>query len=493
MVALSAMSVFFTSLIGILLGLRAADPTSLDLVAAYGGGRWQQLRRVRLAAALPSTVAALKVAAPSALLGAIIGEYLGRVDNGLGLAMTVAQQQLDVARTWGIALVAGAIAGIGYGLIALVARFAVPWARTTTRRLVMTTSALPDRTLLTGGIVGSGVDATTGNGAHDGRPGGAGRTLSGLASASRSSCCSRSGWASSKPLPSTRSWPRARSTSCATSSPARTSARTGRTSAPACSRPAVDAGVGFVVGLAVAFVVAVLFVLSQTIEAAFLPIAMVIRSVPLVAMTPVITLVFGRGLLGTTVVSGIVVFFPSLVIMVFGLRSAPRQAADLCRAYGGSPFMTLRKVAVPSALPSIFASARIAVPGALIGALLAEWLATGKGLGAQMLDRRLDLRLRRPVGLGRRHHRGVRAHLRRGRSARDRRAQQVRPSALAALSHGGLILSPVEQPRPVSVVTWQHGRPHRKTGPEQGAHQPGRLRLRDTEVDGQGSKDGEDR
>jgi len=131
MVALSAMSVFFTSLIGVLLGLRAADPTSLDLVAAYGGGRWQQLRRVRLAAALPSTIAALKVAAPSALLGAIIGEYLGRVDNGLGLAMTVAQQQLDVARTWGIALVAGAIAGIGYGLIALVARFAAPWARTT--------------------------------------------------------------------------------------------------------------------------------------------------------------------------------------------------------------------------------------------------------------------------------------------------------------------------------------------------------------------------
>ena len=147
----------------------------------------------------------------------------------------------------------------------------------------------------------------------------------------------------------------------------------------------VDAGVGFVVGLAVAFAIAVLFVLSQTIEAAFLPIAMIIRSVPLVAMTPVITLVFGRGLLGTTVVSGIVVFFPSLVIMVFGLRSAPRQAADLCRAYGGSSWMTLRKVAVPSALPSIFASARIAVPGALIGALLAEWLATGKGLGAQML------------------------------------------------------------------------------------------------------------
>ncbi len=150
-------------------------------------------------------------------------------------------------------------------------------------------------------------------------------------------------------------------------------------------RTLVDAGVGFVAGMVAAFLVALSFVLWKTAEAAFLPVAMIIRSVPLVAMTPVITLVFGNGLLATTVVSGIVVFFPSLVIMVFGLRSAPRQAADLCRAYGASPWMTIRKVALPSALPSIFAAARIAVPGALVGALLAEWLATGKGLGNTML------------------------------------------------------------------------------------------------------------
>ena len=151
------------------------------------------------------------------------------------------------------------------------------------------------------------------------------------------------------------------------------------------ARTLLDAGVGFAAGLVAAFVAAVSFVLWKTAEAAFLPVAMIIRAVPLVAMTPVITLVFGNGLLATTVVSGIVVFFPSLVIMVFGLRSAPRQAADLCRAYGASPAMTIRKVALPSALPSIFASARIAVPGALVGALLAEWLSTGKGLGNTML------------------------------------------------------------------------------------------------------------
>lgn len=128
MVALAALSVVFTTLIGALAGLRAADRISLDLVRAYGGGRWQQLRRVRLAAALPSTFAALKIAAPAALLGAIIGEFLGRVQEGLGLAMIVSQQQLDVERTWGVALVSGALAGVGYAAVALIARLVTPWA-----------------------------------------------------------------------------------------------------------------------------------------------------------------------------------------------------------------------------------------------------------------------------------------------------------------------------------------------------------------------------
>jgi ABC-type nitrate/sulfonate/bicarbonate transport system permease component len=147
-----------------------------------------------------------------------------------------------------------------------------------------------------------------------------------------------------------------------------------------------DAGVGYVAGLAAAVAVALTFVLLRSVERAFMPIAVTVRSVPLVAMTPLIALVFGRGLLGTTVISGIVVFFPALVTVVFGLRSTPKQAADLVRAYGGSGNVVVRKVMIPSSLPAVFAAARVAVPGALVGGLLAEWLATGKGLGYLMLS-----------------------------------------------------------------------------------------------------------
>jgi len=127
MVAMSALSVFFTTLIGCLLGLRSADHVSLDLVKASGGGRWQQLRLVQLIAALPSLVNSLKIAAPAAMLGAIIGEFLGGVNDGLGASMIIAEQQLEVQRTWGIAVVAAVIAGGIYALLGLASRRLGSW------------------------------------------------------------------------------------------------------------------------------------------------------------------------------------------------------------------------------------------------------------------------------------------------------------------------------------------------------------------------------
>lgn len=128
-IALAALSVFFTSVVGALLGLRAAPRTSLDLVAAYGGSRLTQLRRVRLVAALPNLFAALKIAAPAAFLGAVLAEYLGSGgDKSLGRALIAAQSNSDAPQLWYLALVSGAVAGLAYALIGLVGRLVTPWS-----------------------------------------------------------------------------------------------------------------------------------------------------------------------------------------------------------------------------------------------------------------------------------------------------------------------------------------------------------------------------
>jgi len=126
-VLLAALAVFFTTLVGTVLGLRSADGTTLDVIRAYGGGRTKQLTKVRIKAALPSLFAALRIAAPAAVLGAIIGEYLG-AESGLGVAMINSQQALMIERTWAIALVSTFIAGMAFLITAMLGRVMTPWA-----------------------------------------------------------------------------------------------------------------------------------------------------------------------------------------------------------------------------------------------------------------------------------------------------------------------------------------------------------------------------
>jgi ABC-type nitrate/sulfonate/bicarbonate transport system permease component len=122
-VVLAAMSVFFTTVVGCLVGLRAAPAASVDLVRAYGGSAWTALRKVRAIAALPSLFAALKIAAPAAFLGAVLAEYLGSGgDATLGRALIAAQTQADAPLLWYLALVSGLLSGVGYLAVGLVAR-----------------------------------------------------------------------------------------------------------------------------------------------------------------------------------------------------------------------------------------------------------------------------------------------------------------------------------------------------------------------------------
>ncbi|PZU39569.1 MAG: ABC transporter permease [Microbacterium sp.] len=130
---LAALSCFFTTVVGALLGLKAADKASLDLITVYGGSRLTQLRKVRLIAALPAILNALQIAVPAAFLGAVLGEFFGRVTVGVGPAMIAAQQALNSARVWDIALVSGAVALAGYGLLGLLSRAIAPWSKGTAK------------------------------------------------------------------------------------------------------------------------------------------------------------------------------------------------------------------------------------------------------------------------------------------------------------------------------------------------------------------------
>ena len=138
---------------------------------------------------------------------------------------------------------------------------------------------------------------------------------------------------------------------------------------------------GMAAGLMVAFGLAILGEIRPAIARSLMPVALVSQTMPLVALTPLLVLLLGRGTAVTLAITVSVTFFPAYVTMAQGLQLVPRAAFDLTRAYGASWFQELYMVAIPSALPYVFAATRLAVPRALLGVMIAEWLATGVGLG----------------------------------------------------------------------------------------------------------------
>jgi NitT/TauT family transport system permease protein len=119
---IAAYLTFFPVTINTLRGLTSVDPRSLELMRSYAAGRWQVLWKLRFPAALPFIFAALKIAAPASVVGAIIGELPASIQDGLGGAILNFNQYYVTAptRLWATNLIA-ALLGIAFFLVVLLA------------------------------------------------------------------------------------------------------------------------------------------------------------------------------------------------------------------------------------------------------------------------------------------------------------------------------------------------------------------------------------
>ncbi|MGH3239834.1 MAG: ABC transporter permease, partial [Spirillospora sp.] len=145
-----------------------------------------------------------------------------------------------------------------------------------------------------------------------------------------------------------------------------------------------DAGLGFLVGLVLAVAMAVVAHEFPVIERVLMPVSIALRSIPIVAAMPLLALMFGRGITAVTILIAVMTFFPILVNVLLAMRAVPRSAVDLLTAVGARRRHHLTKLLMPYALPAVLASVKIALPLSIGAAMVAEWLATGYGLGASM-------------------------------------------------------------------------------------------------------------
>jgi len=133
-------------------------------------------------------------------------------------------------------------------------------------------------------------------------------------------------------------------------------------------------------GLGIASVIAlssaVLFLRSRWLELALYPYALLLQTVPIVAIAPLLLVWLGYGTPVAVTSAAIVSFFPILTSANVGLRAVDSSQVELLQLYGASWWQELLKLRLPSALPYIFAGYRSAVGLSVIGAIVGEFVAS---------------------------------------------------------------------------------------------------------------------
>lgn len=143
----------------------------------------------------------------------------------------------------------------------------------------------------------------------------------------------------------------------------------------------LEAVSGFVIATAVAFFTASSFMFSRFAEKAIYPWAIVLNTLPIIAIAPLLTLWLGYGLLPKIVIAAIVSYFPMLVNTVRGLRAVNLQTVELLNLWSASPWQIFRYLRVPSSLPYVFAGLKITSTLSVIGAIVGEFTGADKGIG----------------------------------------------------------------------------------------------------------------
>lgn len=157
----------------------------------------------------------------------------------------------------------------------------------------------------------------------------------------------------------------------------------------------LEAILGFLLGSSIAIITAVAFVHVPIVERAAFPWAIALQTVPIIAIAPLLTIWFGFGLVPKVAIAAIICFFPVLVNTTRGLRAISGEAFELMTVLSASKRQILWRLRIPSSLPFVFAGLRVAATLSVIGAIVAEFTGSDRGIGYVIVQAsyRLDTRL----------------------------------------------------------------------------------------------------
>ncbi|MEL7184656.1 MAG: ABC transporter permease, partial [Pseudomonadota bacterium] len=135
------------------------------------------------------------------------------------------------------------------------------------------------------------------------------------------------------------------------------------------------------VAIAISLPIAIGLAKSRILSRALYPLLVVIQSVPVVAVAPIIIVVLGTDDAPRIVITFMISFFPLVVSMTTGLMATPPELIELSRSLRAPPHREITQIRLPYAVPYIFSGLKISITLAVIGAVVAEFVASDLGIG----------------------------------------------------------------------------------------------------------------
>jgi NitT/TauT family transport system permease protein len=158
-------------------------------------------------------------------------------------------------------------------------------------------------------------------------------------------------------------------------------------------------GLALLAAVVLGIALSVLFTQSKWLEMSLFPYAVILQVTPIVAIAPLIIIWVNDTLVSLLICAWIVAFFPILSNTILGLNSADHNLINLFQLYGANRWQTLRYLRLPAALPYFLGGLRISGGLALIGAVVAEFVAgsggTASGLAFRILESGYQLKIPR--------------------------------------------------------------------------------------------------
>ena len=138
---------------------------------------------------------------------------------------------------------------------------------------------------------------------------------------------------------------------------------------------------GFVIGAFLGIVLGYIFIKVDALKTMLMPYLIFLQTAPKIALVPLFVIWFGIGLVSKVVLIISMVLFPVLSGMMLGLESIPPDVRNLMKILKASKWQIFSQVEMQYSLPALFASMKVGIVLAVIGAIVAEWMSGKQGLG----------------------------------------------------------------------------------------------------------------